>query len=61
VTAKRLRRASAASVASAISAVTIDPAYRQRAADMAARLAAAPDGAAATVAELIGGTDTERP
>jgi UDP:flavonoid glycosyltransferase YjiC (YdhE family) len=40
-----------ASVAAAITAIMSDAAYRQRAAELAARLAAAPDGVAATVAE----------
>lgn len=53
----RLRRASAESVAAAITAVTSDPAYRRRANEMAARLASAPDGVAATVTEI---TSTSR-
>jgi UDP:flavonoid glycosyltransferase YjiC (YdhE family) len=47
-----LRAASAASVARAITAALIGPAYRQTAQDMAARLQAAPDGVATTVAEI---------
>jgi UDP:flavonoid glycosyltransferase YjiC (YdhE family) len=50
-----LCRASAASVAKAITAVLNDPSHRQRAADVATVLGAAPAGAATTVAELTGG------
>lgn len=52
--APMLRLASAASLARAIEATLGDPIYRQRAQDMAARLGAAPDGVAATVAEITG-------
>jgi vancomycin aglycone glucosyltransferase len=50
--APMLRFASAASLARAITAALIDPAYRQTAQDVAARLQAAPDGVATTVAEI---------
>jgi vancomycin aglycone glucosyltransferase len=50
--APMLRVASAASLAKAIRAALEDPAYRERATEMAARLRAAPDGVAATVAEI---------
>lgn len=52
--APMLRFASAASLAEAIEATLTDPAYRQRAVDMAARLRGAPDGVAVTVAEITG-------
>ena len=47
-----LRRASAGSLARAITAATSEPAYRHTAAAMAARLQAARDGVAASVAEI---------
>ena len=50
--APQLRMASAASLAKAITATLSDPTYRRRALEMAARLGAAPDGVAATVAEI---------
>jgi UDP:flavonoid glycosyltransferase YjiC (YdhE family) len=57
--APMLRAASAASVARAITAALTDPAYRQRAQDMAARLKAAPDGVTTTVAEITRSTVVE--
>jgi vancomycin aglycone glucosyltransferase len=50
--APMLRFASAASVARAIAAALADPGYRRRAQNVAARLQAAPDGVATTVAEI---------
>lgn len=52
--APMLRVASAASLAKAITATLSAPSYRQRAEDIAAQLKAAPDGVAATVAEITG-------
>jgi vancomycin aglycone glucosyltransferase len=52
--APMLRMVSAGSLARAITATLTDPLYRQRALEVAARLRAAPDGVAATVAELTG-------
>ena len=57
--APMLRLASAASLARAITAALSEPAYRQRAEDMAARLQAAPDGVATTVAEITRRTSIE--
>lgn len=57
--APMLRVASAASVARAITAALTDPAFRQRSHDMAARLEAAPDGVATTVAEIARRTVVE--
>lgn len=53
--APMLRMVSADSLARAITATLTEPTYRQRALEVAARLLAAPDGVAATVAEV---TDT---
>jgi UDP:flavonoid glycosyltransferase YjiC (YdhE family) len=55
--APMFRLASAASLARAITAVVEDASWRQRAVEMAERLAAAPDGVGATVAELTAGAD----
>lgn len=52
--APMLRLASPASLARAITAVASTPAYRDRATQMAGRLADAPDGVAMTVAEIVG-------
>jgi UDP:flavonoid glycosyltransferase YjiC (YdhE family) len=49
-----LRFASVASLARAIAAAVSDPAYRQRAENVAGRLRVAADGVAATVAEITG-------
>jgi vancomycin aglycone glucosyltransferase len=52
--APMLRRASAASLRTAITTGLSDPDYRRRAAEIAARLAEAPDGVTTTVAEVTG-------
>jgi vancomycin aglycone glucosyltransferase len=57
--APMLRLASAASLRRAITAAVGDPVYRQRAQDIAARLEAAPDGVATTVAEITRRTMVE--
>jgi vancomycin aglycone glucosyltransferase len=54
-----LRFASAASVARAIATALADPGYRRRAQSVAARLQAAPDGVATTVAEITRRTVVE--
>ena len=50
--ASMLRRTSAEALARAITAATSEPAYRHTAATIAATLQAAPDGVAASVAEI---------
>jgi vancomycin aglycone glucosyltransferase len=50
--ATMLRLATTASVATAMTSVLTDSAYRRRAGEMAARLAETPDGVATTVAEI---------
>jgi vancomycin aglycone glucosyltransferase len=57
--APMLRFASAASFARAITAALADPGYRRRAQNMAARLQAAPEGVATTVAEITRRTVVE--
>lgn len=57
--APMLRLGSAASLARAITVAVGDPAYRQRAQYVAARLEAAPDGVATTVAEITRRTIVE--
>jgi UDP:flavonoid glycosyltransferase YjiC (YdhE family) len=58
--APMLHRASAASLARAITAATGEPAYGSNAAAMAARLEAAPGGVAGTVAEILRSSEAAR-
>jgi vancomycin aglycone glucosyltransferase len=48
-----LRFASSASLAAALTTTLTDPTYRQRAREVAVRIAASPDGVVSTVAEIV--------